>query len=334
MLISQTLSPIVTPALREALLFGGARDEWERIFDEAAAFKRDEAVLRVLENEARREEHRREQERRGVRCVPAPGAASVARPHIFRTSFYRDIGGVSGESDTWIDGDFVAVDGTTGKLQSWIDYVDQTHLLSQTVSGNQCALPASNAGFASAKTAPFAASVFFDSSKAPSLWSVMNSGAGVTYTVVFSANATSPNQLLLSTGQSGVATVRSIQFGYTGGTLYSQCFKTAASSNIIFNAGATVTAATPTYFTTKFASSASPNWSLLRKSAVIQSGAQAFTPDSGAPPATLRLGASTVVTTNYLNAAVRAVYIRRRSLNAAESALEQLWIQKDTGITP
>ena len=83
MLIGQTVSSLRTPSLREATLFGGHRAEWERVFDYAASCRQDDAVSRVLEQEARREEQRRERERKLLWTMPAPSCESVSRPHIF-----------------------------------------------------------------------------------------------------------------------------------------------------------------------------------------------------------------------------------------------------------
>jgi hypothetical protein len=264
--------------------------------------------------------------------MPAPAAASVGRPHIFRTLFYKDIGGVSGASDAWVDCSYAAIDGSSLRLQSLIDYIDSAHLFTQSGSGQQPTAPATDASFASALTCTYA-TAYLDSNRASSLWDVYHTGAGGTQYAVYIPTTISPsNYVLHSTGNA--STQNSIALGIAGSTHYFQVFKTAASNSIIINTSVSASVNVATYHGGKYASAASPNWELRKKSALANSGAQAFTPGSGAPQATMRIGASAVAAASFFLGRHRASYFFRRVINSSEQVVLQSWVQKDTGITP
>jgi hypothetical protein len=212
---------------------------------------------------------------------------------------------------------------------SWIDYVDTAHLISQTASANQCAMPLATALFANAKCAYFSGVQLYDSNRAPSLFSFGHDGSGSAISAAFSVDTTSPNHVCLCTGQSGVSNVNSFQFGTVVGQTYYQVFKTAASANIVLNVAGSIGANQPTYMTGMFTS---PNWSLRQRSTVINTGGQSVTPDPGSPASTLRVGAGGVSVGNVWVGNIRSFYLLRRTLSAAELAVMQAWYLKDTGI--
>jgi hypothetical protein len=326
MLISQTVSPLVTPSIREAMLFGGARGEWERIFDDAAGVRQDDAVLRVLEAEARREEHRREQERRGVWCAPAPVASRVGRPHIFRALFRKDIGGVAGVSDSWFDTDFCAVDGVSGKAQSWVDYIDNTHLARQTVSGSQAALPSANVNFASSKTAPFSAS-YYPSNRAASAFTFRHDGTGMEETTVFSPTSLALTYIYSSTRPAGIGA----SIGWNPPTPSFAVSK--ASGFAILSLAGSLTANVPTYLDAYYSETASPEFEFRVKGTVVDSGASSQAPDTASPNDTYSIGGNP---TGTFTAPMdwSATYLFRRPLNAAQRTVKQNFIRGRTGVVP
>jgi hypothetical protein len=93
----------------------------EKVFDLSMDLRTDEAVQRTLESEQRR--------RQKIWFMPHAGGG-MFRPHIFRALFQKDIGGVAGVSDCWFDADLYTVDGGSGKVLDFVDYIDQTHILS------------------------------------------------------------------------------------------------------------------------------------------------------------------------------------------------------------
>lgn len=181
MLISQTVSPLSTPSLREALTYGGARADWERAFDEGGRYRHDDFVLGLLEQQARAEELRRVQERKRIWAMPAPVCLPIAQPHLFRGLFRRDFGGVSGRSDWYFDGTRVTVDGVSGKVRSFIDAMDSTHLLQQLTTSKQVALAAAHASFANALVTTWvAASVNgYESNRPAAAWSHWSQDTGM-----------------------------------------------------------------------------------------------------------------------------------------------------------
>ncbi len=318
-LISQTLSTIVTPGLREAMLFGGERADWTRILDECGSFRHDDAVLRVLDSEARREEHRRQQERKLIWCAPAPACASVARPHIFRATFLKDIGGVSGVSDSWFDPNYVAVDGGSGKVQSFIDYIDISHLLSQASAGFQVVAPTADAAFANALSALFvAASVTrYVSTRSAAAWGFVFNGTGVDLLHVFRTPRTG-TQVVAACG--GTNPILQHYFTAAGDA-------TLQVTGLSANAAAAITANVGFY--TEW--SANANYAWRRKGTSAASGV--FTPVVGDPNTTYTLGATgSFAFPADMN--FRAMYSHRRVLNTSERTVHQQFIQSQTGVAP
>jgi hypothetical protein len=324
-LISQCVSPLDTPGLREALLFGGDRADWERVFDLAATFRVDDAVLRVREQEARREELRREQERKLIRCAPAPCAASIGRPHIFRALYSKDIGGVPGASDVWFDAGFAATDGL--KTQALLDYVDSSHLWSQGGGSNQAAAPAVDAAVNNAPTIAFTAagSHRYDSSRgAAATFGWFHDGTNAHVYLVLVPTSTAGAQFYV--GNTASNTVRGFYIwhnttslqnavGRAGGALYGP-----TTAGTIANGAPVVT-----HF--HHGTGRSPQYRVKMTGQVEQSGPYALTPpDSSGPTATLRLGGG-VNNANHADMRFAAFYALR-NLSAAGEAVMASWISK------
>lgn len=327
MLISQTLSPIVTPGLREALLFGGERAEWERIFDEAARFRHDDSVLRVLDSEARREEYRREQERKLVWCAPAPATSRMGRPHIFRALFRKDIGGVTGESDVWADADFAALDGVSGKLQSLVDYIDNTHLFAQASSGSQPSAPAANVLLANAKTTVFGSALALVSNRGLPVWKILANGTGSTVVLVFVPRA-APGDYATVGGTSSSTAAAGLFIGQRTANKTTMYNYRVGSTNYFLDASSqTYTVGAGYYMIHTYGSSA---WSHFDKSVSGGSGADSGAPGTGNPSFAMTLGMLPTRTGGAFD--LRAFYQLRRAASAAEAVVFRSYIQKDTGV--
>jgi hypothetical protein len=334
-LISQMVSSLDTPSLRGALLFGGARADWSRVFDEAATFRRDDSVLRVLEAEARREEERRARERCRLWCMPIPAGASVGRPHIFRALFAKNIGGVSGASDVWLDADFASVDGSSGKLQALIDYVDTTHVASQPSSANQCSMPQPDALMGSAKSADFVGVNWYQSSRQSTAFRY-HDGSGFDACCSLVPGGQYDGAIIATCDV--VSNLPGIYFGLIGTTLTPR-----DTIGMVCNAGTRIVQAmsagqvVPTaasYISFSYSSSAAPQYATRVKETIAQSGSATGSPTTNNATSTLTFGKQTGSPSLILTARVRAIYIHRRVLNAAERLVRQAFIRRDTGIAP
>lgn len=335
MLISQTVSPLVTPSLREAMLFGGARRDWERLFDQAATVRHDDAVQRALESEARREEQRRKQERAGIHCAPAPVAARVGRPHVFYSMFSKNIGGVSGVSDVWCDASFVAVDGGSGKLQSWVDYVDNTHLLTQATSGKQAPLPSAAANLGTALAADFTGTgpqTEYVSNRAVTRSKYLTDGTGGELTVVlenidpssFRPIAHTHDLTGLHNGMRIFGQTANVRATIEDGTT------TRWNTSNVGSAGTNVS----TYLTYAYSATTTPKAAFYQKSTLLYSTDPTGSASAADPQLSLTLGWSPGANIAGTFMKVRSLYTWRHILNAAERIVRGQWIQRDTGVTP
>lgn len=148
---------------------GFDRAEWSRLFDEAVCLRHDDATLRAHESHQRAER---------VRCAPA--AATVAagpRPNLFRATFRR--AAVAAESDCWFDASYYNVDGVSGKVSGFVDYIDSGHWLYRSTTSQQVAVPSADAAAAGSLTAPFLGSQYYDSTRAASRFRYRHDGSGV-----------------------------------------------------------------------------------------------------------------------------------------------------------
>lgn len=191
---------------------GGERSDWERIHDLASAHRHSERTLRVVAS--------LEQAEAAARRFPslprarARSSAAAAKPIAaqFSALFFKDIGGVAGESDIWLDASNVAVDGTSGKVRSFVDYVDATHVVTQTNATYQVALPSADADIAQALSASFT-NHFYQSNRAASAFVSLAQAA--TILALFTPTSFAGTGVLAETWSSGNAFSTSIA-GTTG----------------------------------------------------------------------------------------------------------------------
>lgn len=293
------------------------RADFERIFDLANTLRTDETVERVVDTWARRYE-----------LLPSPGqklmmAQPLGLAAQFRALFREDGGG----KDSWFDADNVTSDGGT-KLYSWNDRIDATHLLYQPTSGAQCSLPVADASFANAKTATLnGTSNTYVSSRAASAFTFMHDGTGVEIVGCYRLDTTSSSVWWSSWAPSvsGWA-AHYVNIGYWAVHL--------TSSDAIINLGAgALPSGVADYSVFSFSTADSPMLRAYRKSAQIGSLASAV-PYTGAATAPLRIGNLGAGTTDWFNGRIRALYLFRRVLTAAEKTVYRSYIQADTGIAP
>lgn len=75
--------------------------------------------------------------------------------------------------------DFYVVDGVSGKVRSWVDQSDPTHVLDQSNTARQVALPASHADYGGQLCATFNDTGLYVSNRAVSAWKFGHDGTGV-----------------------------------------------------------------------------------------------------------------------------------------------------------
>jgi hypothetical protein len=326
MLISQTVSPLHTPSMREAMLFGGTRREWEELLDQAPGYRHDEAVLRALEGEARREELRRARERKLIHCAPMPAAAAIARPNVFRTAFQKNIGGVSGESDVWWDGSYVAIDGG-GKVSDAIDYIDNAHTLRQASMGAlQVAAPVADAAMANALSLPFVGTQVYQSTRAASLFSYLNNTPS---RIIVCAKPTSATgvQIILETWPGSSISAVSMSANTT--TLNAAIYRATGGGQSASIVSGWI-AGTAKIYSAAWDTTASPQ-ARLRASGMTDGTLATITGATGTATLTFTFGARNGPSL-FLSANVRAIYLFHGLTTAAE-AVVYARIQADTGLT-
>lgn len=325
------------PRVRDVLSLGGDRADWERAFDEATLYRWDEAVLRDMESEARRAEYERALpyvpiSSRGRNRAMRRFGNSVTLAMLFRGLFQKDIGGVPGVSDSRFDADYYAIDGGSGKVSDFIDYVDPTHTLHQGTGANQVAIPAAYGPMAGAFAASFLGSQFYDSNRAASAWPYLHNGSGCGLTSVLSPQSSDATfRVWLSTRTGTNVGFNAYRQGSTMTTVPLEVTNGSAS---ISPASSILTAAdAPTYWTATYSETVSPEFSYYLKSSSGGTGASTAAPSASNPAATLRMGAQVGGGSGFL-AFWNTLISHRRVLSAAERTIEQQFILSTTGIAP
>jgi len=295
------------------------RNDWAEAFDLAYSLRWDEAMLQASEARAGDRLFRR----------------MTTRPNTFRGLFRKGPG--AGEGDSWFDANYYVVDGVSGKVSDFVDYIDNTHTLRQATSAQQVAVPSADAVLGGALSANFVAvsSNRYDSTRAPSAWTYLHAGVGSEVVVSFVPN-TNPASYLVCT-EPGTATTQAgfIAYWSSGGS--ARCFVGTGAATV-FDTGAVGSGTMPvgvgTYMSVSYLEGRTPSEVVVSaRSAAIYSSNSAVNPSSVDPSATLRLGSGTTGTAA-TNARVRGLYTFRRVLSAAHRTIVQQWIQRETGIAP
>lgn len=107
--------------------------------------------------------------------------------------------------------DYYAVDGVSGKVASFIDWNDFSHLLVQATSGNQVAIPAVHADFAGKLCADFTGAQRYVSNRPTASWLYLSDGSSMSVLTVCTPTAT--NTRLCSTRNSANGFLLGIQAG-------------------------------------------------------------------------------------------------------------------------
>ncbi len=226
--------------------------------------------------------------------------------------------------DSWFDAGSVTIDGVSGKVASWVDRMDPSHLLSQGVSGNQCAAPVADVSFGGALTCTFTNGAYV-SNRAAAQWSFLHSGTGAEWTIVF--KRTGAGALILA--GNGASSPRSVMFAINEDSGYQV---QNATSLLVANPTSLGAAplSTATYSTQVLGAS---TFEFLSKSTLTASGAHGATPSASASPSPFALGAYADNSTPFLGG-IAACFIWKRVLSAPQRATRDAYIQTAYSIAP
>jgi hypothetical protein len=251
------------------------------------------------------------------------------RPHIFRALFQKDIGGVAGVSDCWFDADLYTVDGGSGKVLDFVDYIDQTHSLRQPVAGKQVVVPAADAALSNSLSATFAGAEWYLSNRPASSWTYLIAGTGMEVISTYVPIDSGIEYFIVST--------RPSNHGYC-------CSRTAAGTNrfLVIGPGGSFSsivgampATTATYADHSSVYPSVDQWVNRVKSTVVASGAFGYVPTGvGSNAGSLMLGAGSGGLAFFASMRFRSVYLFQRVLASAERLIVQQWNQRTTGILP
>lgn len=224
------------------------------------------------------------------------------------------------------------LDGGSGKVGSFFDGNDPTHLLVQTVALNQVVVPVGHADYGGALCATATGNEAYQSNRSTTYWGICSDGVSVEMVRVFTPLVGAATRVIDATAFAG-SNKGHQAFWASGGN---------ASVTLIATAGLPVNGASagptgqdvPTYIWNRFEQAGANQYEVRRKSALISSGAYATAPSAGASQAPLTLfsnGYPAVV----LGATCRWVYTGVfPALSAAQRAVVNSWIQQRWGIAP
>jgi hypothetical protein len=225
--------------------------------------------------------------------------------------------------------DYYAVDGVTLKVAGWIDFSDVTHLLAQSTSAAQVAIPAAHADYAGARCATFTGAETYVSNRPPLAFEFVHDGSGLSLFDCFTATtAAGVHSLVCTTSSAGV---RGIACYSVTADLRSSVEKTGASVYPDSSVGA-IAANVPTYRELSHGTARSPQFDLRAKGTTITSGAYASVPEAGAPGHTLRIGSNSGFTLPYIGR-WRDLIVTAGVTPAQRTTIQNYYLAT-TGITP
>lgn len=187
---------------------------------------------------------------------------------------------------SYIRADSYTVDGTTGKVASFVDCALANHSLVQATSANQVALPASSALFGGKLSVTMATAMYI-SNFAASTFNALHLGAGAKVYFVCSTTSVAGAAYLLATS---ATTAAGWNIG-RGATSFSCSLYNDAGTNIAAPTSGTLAVNTGMVLAASYIESGAPNEVMLRVSAQTAVGANtSAAPGTGNASAALRLG--------------------------------------------
>lgn len=189
------------------------------------------------------------------------------------------------------------VDGVSGKVASYTDWLDGAHTIAQATAANQHAVPAADAtlGGNLVATIPNTTAIY-TSSRAASAWRYVHDGTGVSeFHVFYVVSATTSYYATTEGGGAGVGG----GLGVTTGPVVLIRWRTTAGAGLISQSlGALALNAWGTWRFT-YLNGGSPEWALYTNGALGGSGSDGSTPNSGDPNSTMQLFRGTPANTKW-----------------------------------
>jgi hypothetical protein len=247
------------------------------------------------------------------------------RPHIFRALFQKDIGGVAGVSDSWFDADLYNVDGGSGKVRSFANYIDQTQILDQANNALQAAIPVGDPAINNRSCTIFTGGIRYRSTAASSSWRFCSDGTGCEIFVGSIPNDAAGVWVFLSTGASGGP---GLALYTVTGTTYI-LLSNNSGGNVINTSIGSYTVGNGTYINNSYTN---PNWRIAYRTLAPVTGVAAAVPYVGDPQGPLMLGANYAGGQPAVNWKWSFLYAFRRSLTSATRAISQEYIRSITGV--
>lgn len=229
------------------------------------------------------------------------------------------------QSRPFFDAAFYAVDTISGKVNAFIDANDPTHLLLQSDSTKQVAVPAPHADFGGALCATFTGAESYVSNRPATQWVTEHDGVSSEVFLVFNPTAADVWFLGATASNAGVAGAHY----YCDGNLRHHLSTSAGGAVINAADGGPIAVGVPTYLVVRHQASGSPQYAVSRKGAVITSGAYAIPADPGPAAQPFELGGRAA-----------ALYAPMRwttagffpALDPTQRATVQGWIQTARGV--
>ncbi len=228
--------------------------------------------------------------------------------------------------DSWFTADSYNVDGVSGKVASFVDQNDATHLLAQGNTALQSAVSSTDSALAGKLSTKFTASGGYVSNRAASAWSHIHSGAGFTGVLVgVASSVTGTNGIYGTRGATGEglqvygssATVRSGLYTAAGNPIADGLDGSLALNASFVHITANATAGSP-QFSQRVGAAGTP-----------RTGSYAVAVDSTAPDSSLTLGSLGAVFAGTFN--FRHLFLFKRYLTVAEQNLLLAFILADCG---
>jgi hypothetical protein len=242
------------------------------------------------------------------------------------------------------DGDYYAVDGVSGTTQSLIDRIDNTHTLTQGTSANQCAISSADAALKNSRSLTFAATEYYVSSRAASLWRYMHgdSSTPCTAVIVFvpttdgASVATSTVFATVRQQDSASATGAFTTFATTtttGEFNYRVTRSTATFTLNITVSGAPFSQGTGYSLRFRYAEGAgSPEYSAYKSGVSLSAGDSILAPATSSPASALVFGANAVTFDRRLAGRIAFAGFAPKDFSASEVSLVSAYLVAKYGV--
>lgn len=193
--------------------------------------------------------------------------------------------------------DYYAVDGVTGKVASFVDWNDPTHVLAQSTDARQVDVSAPHVDFAGNLCATFVAADdagngnFYASNRAVAAWKFLHDGSGARLVHTMSPGT------LASCHYFGTYTGGAVPGAFLsslGGTFNQARFVLANDAGAFAvdatHAAGSLALDTPRYYQLRYTEGASPEYQSYDNATQATTGSSAAAPGTGSPTQPLHLG--------------------------------------------